>query len=110
MSQNSYSDASFNSIETAICLEDTENGVSKFCIPVVTPTLSTSAIVEQTDGPSSTSNIISDINKSEIQPCIVSNYLELSLPNGILKAKKGDKFSVQFIGGDVSDPVLTQKM
>lgn len=104
------SEISYNSIENAICLEDTKNGVAKICIPVVTPTLSKTDIVEQTDGPVSVNNIISDINKSDIQPCIVSNYLELPLPNGLLKAKKGDRFSVQFIGGDVSDPVLTQKI
>ena len=115
MSEDFYSSTTYNSIETAICLEDIgiekdDNRTSgKFCIPVITPTLSNNTIVEQTDGPVNTTNILSDINKSEITPCTISNYLELKLPNGVKSARKGDKFSVQFIGGDIDDPVLMQK-
>lgn len=112
MSQTDYySSTTFNSIETAICLEDTITGVGKFFIPAITPTLSKDLPYEQEDGLVSISNIISDTSTaSDIKQCLMSNYIELPLPNGALRAFKGEKYSVQFIGGEVNKPVLMQKI
>lgn len=109
MSSNFYSDGDFKYTENAICLEDTTSDTGKFFLPIITPTLSKDKPYEQTDPSVNTNNILSDINKTSIKPCTVSNYVELKLPAGVTQAFKGDIFQVNFIGGNVNDPVLQQK-
>lgn len=98
----------FNTPEIAICAEDVENSVTgKFYIPVLTPFLEFDKPYDKEDMYITKKNII---NKKEIEkaisPCITSNYIELNLPAGITSAKKGDKFVVVFMFGDLNEPFL----
>ena len=47
----------------------------------------------------------SDVNLN-IYECTTSNYIELPLPSGEVGCKKGDRFVISFIGGDVNTPYL----
>lgn len=104
--------------EIGILLEDISwsNTVGKFFIPILTPTLSDRAPYESYKPAPSTSNIISR-NISGITGCTESNYLELDIPSYLLPQKeidedgnvhpetpykKGDRFILVFVGGDVN--------
>lgn len=98
----------FNTPEIAICAEDiNDNTIGKFYIPILTPFLEFDEPYDKPDMYGLKKNII---NKKEVSkaitPCITSNYIELPLPNGITNAKKGDKFVVIFMHGDLNDPLL----
>lgn len=98
----------FNSPEIAVCMEDIENNsIGKFYIPVLTPFLTFDTPYDKPDIYGMRKNIINkkQVEKS-ISPCITSNYIELSLPPGISDAKKGDKFVVVFMHGDLNKPHL----
>lgn len=107
-----YSAISFNSIETAICVEDTAEiaHTVKVSIPILMPMVKTGDVVNNTDLPVSVSNIKSKINTRSISPCNTVNYLELKLPPGVTNATKGDKFIVQFLDGEPNKPVLMRKL
>ena len=107
-----YSVTSFNSIETAICVEDTPEMADKVkvSIPILTPMLKKGEAVDGTDKPVRVSNIKSDINTRSISSCNTTNYLELSMPPGATRAFKGDKFLVQFIDGEPNRPILIRKL
>lgn len=94
--------------EIAICCEDSNNSKAKFIIPIITPTLPTNILYDNKNLLISTDNIISDKKNINITPCMESNYIELDLPDNII-AKKGDKFVVIFIGGDVNNPMILTK-
>ena len=112
MSSNFYSEGDYKYTEIAICLEDTEIPAAKgkFFLPIITPMLNSEVPYEKQEQQVNTNNILSDINLSSIVPCTISNYVELPLPSGVTSAKKGDKFQVNFVGGEVNNPVLQQKM
>lgn len=110
MNQNFYNDNDYKYTETAICIENTDTGMGKFYLPTITPMLSSVIPYDNIDPVVSTSNILSEINLSDIGKCTESNYIELQLPNGMMKASKGDKFSISFIGGEVNNPMITQKI
>ena len=98
----------FNTPEIAICAEDIENSsIGKFYIPLLTPFLDLEMPYDKEDTHGLKKNIINkkEISKT-ISPCILSNYIELKLPDGIKSAKKGDKFIILFMHGDVNTPFL----
>lgn len=98
----------FNTHEIAICAEDVENDIyGKFYIPVLTPFLDFKEPYDKEDIYSLKKNIINkkEVAKS-ISPCITSNYIILPLPRGIRTIKKGDKFVVIFMHGDINKPFL----
>lgn len=106
--------------ELAICLEDSVDGIAKFYIPILTPSLETgTGAYELEDNDTRTHNILSDKSSMEINSCTTSNYLELKLPiiraydhstksftEVIDQCYKDDQFVVIFVGGDPEKPVL----
>lgn len=92
--------------EIAICLEDTEGPTAKIFIPIATPLLSKNIAYNNKNLVKPTTNIVSDASTMYIDACTESNYIEMKLPDD-KPAKKGDKFIVIFIGGDVNRGVLT---
>ena len=102
---NFYTNLDLRYPEIAICIEDTDNSIGKFFIPILTPTLSKDNVQLNRNNIFSKRNII---NKDEliIEPIYESNYIELKLPRGYNNAKRDDKFIVIFIGGDINKPVL----
>lgn len=102
-----YSQNDYVYNEFAVCIEDSDTDVAKFFLPVVTPLLSSDEPYDKKDDRLSKMNILNkdDVNLN-IYACTTSNYIELPLPHGETGCKKGDKYVVSFIGGDVNTPFL----
>lgn len=112
-----YQTCDFKYPEVGILLEDIswENTMGKFFIPVLTPTLSSSGVYETSKPSESTGNIL---NQSiGVSGYTESNYIEINIPSHLLPQKeigeggeispeipykKGDKFIMVFVGGDVN--------
>ena len=92
--------------EFAICIEDSKDGVAKFFIPILTPTLDKNIPYDKKELNVNTRNIVNDVSSMNIEACTYSNYLSLKLPHQDKSCKKGDKFVVIFIGGDPNKPYL----
>ena len=106
MTNDFYNQLDFKYPEIAICMEDTDGPTAKIFIPIATPTLSNSLIYDTKGLPLNLSNIKSTgINRGNISRVTESNYIEMKLPDD-QPAKKGDKFIIVFIGGNVNDGVL----
>ncbi len=106
MTNDFYNRLDFKYPEIAICMEDTDGPTAKIFIPIATPTLSNSLIYDTKGLPLNLSNIKSTgINRGNISRVTESNYIEMKLPDD-QPAKKGDKFIIVFIGGNVNDGVL----
>jgi hypothetical protein len=108
----------------AIALETITSSSGKFYFPSLTPTLSSSKIYDTVVPKKSTKNIINKINLP-IESLNVSNYIELDIPDTLIKwktrkitvyegqqeevyypyikIKKGTKVRVEFVGGDLND-------
>ena len=100
---------SYTQLEIVVCLEDidnTKNNKGKFFIPAFTPFLDNDVPYDKKDPPSSTANIISGTHGLDIRRCTMSNYVELKIPEYIDSIKKGDKFVISFIGGDINKPYI----
>lgn len=100
-----YEEYDFKYPEIAICIEDTDEPFGKFFIPILTPCIGNREPYTKKVEGLDTSNIAND-TKRFVTNINTSNYLDLPLPVGMSKAKKGDKFVVVFIGGDCNHPVL----
>ncbi len=102
----------FNTPEIAICAEDiNDSSIGKFYIPILTPFLQFDEPYDKKDMYSIRKNIINKKEvKKAISPCIMSNYIELTLPYGERNAKKGDKFVVVFMHGDLNEPHLLGRL
>ena len=61
-------------------MEDSDTGVGKFFIPILTPFLNKDFIYDDIDYFSSKKNIITN-SKLSIQNCTMSNYIELDIPD-----------------------------
>lgn len=106
MTNDFYNQLDFKYPEIAVCMEDTDGPIAKIFIPIATPTLSNSLIYDTKGLPLNLSNIKSTgINKGNISRVTESNYIEMKLPDD-QPAKKGDKFIIVFIGGNVNNGVL----
>lgn len=97
--------------EVGVCLEDTFDGYvyrtwAKIAIPILTPTLPDNAPYDNRDPYVSTHNIVSDTRAMDITPCTTSNYIVLNLPDGIKRLTKGEKVTLQFVGGDINAPYI----
>lgn len=103
---NYYKDHNYNMLEMAVCLEVTDDGKGKFYIPALTPFLDNSEPYDKTDPPVSTSNIISGTKGLDIEQCITSNYISMSIPSHINNISVRDKFVISFIGGDINKPYI----
>lgn len=109
MNTSYYKLHSYTQLEIVICLEDidnTKNNKGKFFIPAFTPFLDNDVPYDKKDPPSSTANIISGTHGLDIRRCTMSNYIELKIPEYIDSIKKGDKFVISFIGGDINKPYI----
>lgn len=102
-----YSQNDYMYNEFAMCIEDSDTNVAKFFIPIATPFLDRSKPYDKKDNGVTKMNILNknDVNLN-IAACTTSNYIELHLPNGETGCKKGDKYVVSFIGGDINTPFL----
>lgn len=116
----------------AVALETITGTSGKFYFPSLTPTLSSSKIYDTVVPKKSTKNIINKVNLP-IEPLNISNYLELEIPDSLIKwkpkkltfykpehetystyqeevyypyvkIKKGTKVRVEFIGEDLNRP------
>lgn len=104
---NFYKDFNLNTTEYAIALEDfLYNNNVKCYIPSLMTFLPNSEIINDTKRNSPTN--IKNKNKSllgigQVNTC---NYIELYIPslysNGEIYGKKGDKFLITFVGGDIN--------
>lgn len=109
MTNDFYNQLDFKYPEIAICMEDTNGPMAKIFIPIATPTLSSNLTYDTKGLPLNLSNIKSTgINKGNITRVTESNYIEMQLPDD-MPAKKGDKFIIAFIGGNVNDGVLIRR-
>lgn len=109
MNTSYYQLHTYNQLEMVVCLEDVEdakNNKGKFFIPAFTPFLDNSAPYDKKDPPTSTANIISGTHGLDIERCTMSNYIELKIPEYIDSVKRGDKFVISFIGGDINKPYI----
>ena len=102
-----YSQNDYMYNEFAVCIEDSDTDMAKFYIPIATPFLDLTSPYDKKDDRVSKMNILNkdDVNLN-IFPCTTSNYIELPLPYGQIGCKKGEKYVVSFIGGDVNTPYL----
>lgn len=102
-----YSSNDYLYTEFAICMEDSDTDVAKFYIPIATPFLNSNEPYDKKDDQITKMNILNknDVNLN-ISACNTSNYIELPLPHGEVGCKKGDKFVISFIGGDINTPYL----
>lgn len=109
MNTSYYKLHSYTQLEIVVCLEDIDNtkdNKGKFFIPAFTPFLDNDVPYDKKDPPSSTANIISGTHGLDIRRCTMSNYIELKIPEYIDSIKKGDKFVISFIGGDINKPYI----
>lgn len=115
MNTNYYQDKRFEYPEVAIALEDFYyKGKGKFFIPVLFPELTSEVPYNNDTSRGSTSNIVNYNKRHGISNVTVSNYLELSVPSYIGESlkdeyetiKKGTKFIVVFIGGEINNPKI----
>lgn len=106
---NFYENIDFTYPEIAVCIEDSDGEEAKFFIPILTPFLSNDDPFDKLDPVISKLNILNKYdNNLDISQCTSSNYIILELPyecksNG---CKKGDKFIITFIGGDINKPYI----
>lgn len=102
-----YSTNDYMYNEFAVCIEDSDTDTAKFYIPIATPFLDSTSPYDRKDNQLTKMNILnkSDVNLN-IYECTTSNYIELPLPSGEVGCKKGDRFVISFIGGDVNTPYL----
>lgn len=101
-----YKDPVYEYDELAICAEDSDTGIAKFYLPILTPFLNKDRPYDKQERIKSKLNIKSKNRDSlDISECNISNYIELHVP---LKeaVKKDDKFIVTFIDGDINKPAL----
>lgn len=102
-----FKDPEYGYPEVGILLEDTTNQIGKFYIGAITPFVEHDTIINKKDSTYKKSNIKSrNKDRLDIHECIVSNYIELHLPEYILEAKKGDKFVIGFINADLDKPFV----
>lgn len=106
---NFYKDQEFRYLEIAVCLENSNGLEAKFCIPALTPFVEQDEPYDKLDIEPSKRNILNK-NKTnlDIKKCTTSNYITLELPekNRETGCRKGDKFVVSFIGGDINKPYI----
>ena len=104
-----FNDLDLKYPEIAILMEDTNSDIGKFFIPILTPILKKDNIYDKKEvNQNYTKNIINDTNNLYIEDCIISNYVEINIPSSIDKndLKKGNKFVIIFIGGDINKPYI----
>jgi hypothetical protein len=110
----------------AVALETITGNSGKFYFPSLTPTLSSSKIYDTVVPKKSIKNIINKVNLP-IEPLNISNYIELEIPDSLIKwktrdlktyyttekvyvpyikIKKGTKVRVEFVGGDLNRPKI----
>lgn len=112
-----YQEQDFKYNEIATVLEDFEyRSKGKFFINSITPLISSSSPFNDKKGKKTTSNIINYSAKLAITSYTISNYVLLSVPEYMLTSniltvineisiiKKGTKFIITFVGGDINKP------
>lgn len=104
-----YTDQNFKYPEIAICMEDAAEQTVKLYIPAVSPLLEHDEPYDKIDPSPSMLNILNrETINLDIQKCTTSNYIEVKVPEYIESGsiKKGDKFVISFIGGNVNEPYI----
>ena len=90
-------------------MEDTKGPKVKIYIPVATPTLRSDELYDDEDMFLKIDNIVSDTTSMNIEPCVTSNYITMTLPSDIESLNKGDKVILVFIGGDINKPAILRR-
>lgn len=110
-----------NNIETAIALEDFIYGEkTKVTIPALLPILDDSKPIETTHYLSNRNIINKDKSELRVTKCTKCNYIELIIPKDLCpclgidpncnhKGSKGQKFIVNFVGGDINKPIIYRR-
>lgn len=106
MNTNYYGSHNYNMLEIAICLEITDDNKGKFFIPAFTPFLDKEKPYDEKDNPVSTTNILSNTDGMDIEPCTTSNYILMTIPDHINNISVNDKFVMSFVGGDINKPYI----
>lgn len=102
-----YKDKTFEYPEIAILMDtvNKNNPVGRFIIPILTPNLKTDRLIKSEKGVVDTSNII-NLQTNRTMSLTEQNYVTLSVPEYMfgsgIEYKKGDKFIIVFIGGNVN--------
>lgn len=104
---NFYKNLELNSTEFAIALEDYEYGSSVKChIPSLMPFMTNKEIIEEKRRVSPSNIRNKNLELLGIGKYTSCNYIELHVPalisEGEIKGKKGDKFIITFIAGDIN--------
>ncbi len=110
---NFYDETDLRYPEIAICLEDTCGPTGKFAIPILTPFMDNTRVIDTKEYNTSTKTLLSGSKKEmEIGSCNMCNYLTLRLPDIVLHEKywhnsklvvrKGEQFIAVFVGGDLN--------
>lgn len=104
---NFYKNLELNNTEFAIALEDYEYGNNVKCnIPSLMPFLSNKEIIEERRRVSPSNIKNKKLELLGIGKYTSCNYIELYIPKSIsegnTKGKKGDKFIITFIAGDIN--------
>ena len=105
--QEFLKDPTYGYPEVGICMEDTTDEFCKIYIPSMFPFIEHDTPFDKKDNTYSKNNIFSlNKDKLDIYECTESNYISLHLPDGVNESKKGDRFVIGFIRGDISKPFI----
>jgi hypothetical protein len=110
-----YLESDYKYSELAIALEDYERGgMIKCYIPSLMSFINSDSVRTTTKRLSTTNIKNKDITLLGINQYTSCNYIELLAPNNIeydenSKGKKGDKFILTFVGGDINQCKIISK-
>ena len=113
MNTNYYQDKRFEYPEIAVAMEDFYyKGKGKFFIPILFPELTSKVPYSNETSRGSISNIVNYNKRHGIKNVVVSNYIELTVPEYISEhikdesnmIKEGTEFIIVFIGGEINKP------
>lgn len=103
-----YKDKTFEYPEMAVLMEGNitkDNPIGKFVIPILTPNFNNDRLMITEKPKLNNSNIINK-QTNKVTTVTEQNYVTLEIPQYMftnnIQYKKGDKFIVVFIGGDVN--------
>lgn len=115
MKNTFYQDFELKYPEIGIALEDFHyKSKAKIFIPVLLPEMSSTSATKGTRRSKAASNIVNSNGKRGIGSCTITNYVELTVPSYIASGltdkdgiiKKGTKFILVFVGGEINNPKI----
>lgn len=119
---NSYVDATMNNLEIGLALEDfVYGGKVNVVIPSLTPYMDKDKIATSKNKINKKNIMNKDVGALGLTECESCNYLTLDIPLELYRyyhicskrltyhGYKGEKFLIQFIGGDINQPVIIRR-